>query len=173
MRSSLQWINSVDLALCLRFNRASRWRASRSFFRAVSRLGDGLFWYALMPALLAAYGSEAGIAVLRMLLVGVAGAAIYKWLKGATSRPRPYQVYPDIVAAAAPLDQFSFPSGHTLHAVSFSLVACAHFPQLSFLLFPFAALIAASRPILGLHYPSDVLAGAAIGAALAGIVLWL
>jgi undecaprenyl-diphosphatase len=43
----------------------------------------------------------------------------------------------------------------------------AHFPQLGWVLIPLASLIAASRVVLGLHYPSDVLAGAAIGAVLA------
>jgi undecaprenyl-diphosphatase len=65
------------------------------------------------------------------------------------------------------LDQFSFPSGHTMHAVSFSIVALAYFPALFWLVVPFATLVALSRPILGLHYPSDVIAGAALGAALA------
>ena len=68
---------------------------------------------------------------------------------------------------ADPLDNFSFPSGHTLHAASFSILAIAYFPSAAWLVLPFAALVAASRLVLGLHYPTDVLAGAAIGAALA------
>jgi undecaprenyl-diphosphatase len=51
--------------------------------------------------------------------------------------------------------------------VSFAWQASAHFPELGWVLLPLAALIAGSRVVLGLHYPSDVLAGAAIGAALA------
>jgi undecaprenyl-diphosphatase len=51
--------------------------------------------------------------------------------------------------------------------VSFTTVAVTSFPELAWLLVPFAALIAASRVVLGLHYPSDVAAGAIIGAALA------
>ncbi len=171
MRLSWQRIDALDLALCLRCNRASRHRGVRALFRSVSRLGNGVFWYVLMALLPAAYGQRAWPVVVQMLSAGLAGAALYKWIKERTLRPRPYQIHPDIVAAAAPLDQFSFPSGHTLHAVSFSLIACWHFPELSLLLFPFAALVAASRPILGLHYPGDVLAGAALGAALAASVL--
>jgi undecaprenyl-diphosphatase len=65
------------------------------------------------------------------------------------------------------LDRYSFPSGHTLHAVSFTTLAVSSFPELAWLLVPFAALIAASRVVLGLHYPTDVAAGALIGATLA------
>ncbi len=175
LKPSLQLhrIEALDLALCVRANRASRNSLLRSLFRAVSRAGDGAFWYALMAALPMAYGAPAWPAVARMALAAGAGLLLYKWLKRRTLRPRPYQVSPDVVAAAAPLDQFSFPSGHTLHAVSLTVVACTHFPQLAPLLVPFALMVAASRPILGLHYPSDVLAGAALGAILALAVLAL
>ncbi|MFP4516233.1 MAG: phosphatase PAP2 family protein, partial [Desulfovibrionales bacterium] len=67
----------------------------------------------------------------------------------------------------APLDWYSFPSGHTLHAVSFTIVVMAYFPVLGLVLIPFSVLIALSRLVLGLHYPSDVLAGSCIGAMVA------
>ena len=51
--------------------------------------------------------------------------------------------------------------------------ASQFYPQLAFLPIPFAFLVALSRMVVGLHYPSDVLAGAAIGAAIAGISLVL
>jgi undecaprenyl-diphosphatase len=102
-----------------------------------------------------------------MLAVGLIGTVIYKLIKGKTLRPRPFNVYPAIVCVGKTLDQFSFPSGHTMHAVGFSIVAVSYFPALFWLVVPFAILVALSRPILGLHYPSDVLAGAALGAVIA------
>ena len=161
----------LDETLCLRFNRASHYRMVRGVFRVASRLGDGVAWYGLMLALLATQGRAAAGPVAQMLAAGLLGLALYKWLKKRTLRPRPYQINPDICAAAAALDQFSFPSGHTLHAMSFSVVAIAHYPWLAPMVVPFALMVALSRPVLGLHYPSDVLAGAALGAVIGGSVL--
>jgi undecaprenyl-diphosphatase len=108
-----------------------------------------------------------------MTTTGIVCTLIYKWLKSKTSRPRPFAVETAVRAGADPLDPFSFPSGHTLHAVAFSVVAIAFYPMLAWLLVPFTLLVAASRVVLGLHYPSDVLAGAGLGALIAGTVLAL
>jgi undecaprenyl-diphosphatase len=164
---SLQRINRWDVELCEFCNRQSRNLSVRNLFRLVSRLGDGLFWYALMSALLLRYQAAALPAVIHMLAVGLTCTAIYKLVKHKTLRPRPFNVYPSIVCMGKTLDQFSFPSGHTLHAVGFSIIAVYYFPALIWLVLPFSLLVALSRPILGLHYPSDVLAGAAIGTAIA------
>jgi len=68
-----------------------------------------------------------------------------------------------VLLSGTPLDYFSFPSGHTLHAVAFGMVAVQHYPQLFPIVYPFVVLVGISRVVLGLHYPSDVLAGAGIG----------
>jgi undecaprenyl-diphosphatase len=82
-------------------------------------------------------------------------------------RERPFIRFGEIRCTTAPLDRYSFPSGHTLHAVSFAILYGSFVPQLLWILVPFALLIGLSRVVLGLHYPSDVLAGAALGALLA------
>ena len=163
----LQQISRWDAELCAFCNRRSRNFTVRNFFRLVSRLGDGVFWYTLMAVLLVQYQAAALPAVLHMISVGLIGTVIYKFIKSKTLRPRPYKVYPAIVCAGKTLDQFSFPSGHTMHAGAFSIVVLAHYPGLFWLVVPFATLVALSRPILGLHYPSDVLEGAALGAVIA------
>ena len=143
----------------------------RLVFRLVSRLGNGALWYALMLALSITQGRAGLETAVRMFVAGAIGLLVYKLLKSATTRARPYKVLRDIRAGIAPLDAFSFPSGHTLHAVAFAVVAISNFPALAPVLVPFTLLIALSRVVLGLHYPSDVLAGAAIGAGVAQAVL--
>jgi undecaprenyl-diphosphatase len=164
---------SGEWRLCLHCNRWLARRALARFFGTISRLGDGAFWYALMLAI-ALFGGPGGrIAALHMALTGLVAAALYRLLKRWTRRPRPFRAHSEIIAHVPPLDEFSFPSGHTLHAVCFTIIALAYFPLLAPLLIPFALLVAASRVVLGLHYPSDVLAATLIGCALAGTSLWI
>jgi undecaprenyl-diphosphatase len=165
-------IDAIEYAWCLRLNRGCHRNLLRKMFVVVSRLGDGAFWYAFVALLPIFYGERGSSASIRMIVVGVAGVAIYKWLKGRLMRERPCVSLIGIVRGTPPLDRYSFPSGHTLHAVSFSTLIVASFPELAWLCVPFATLVAMSRVVLGLHYPSDVFAGALLGFALAGSALF-
>jgi undecaprenyl-diphosphatase len=158
---------------CLRGNRLCAHRLVRLYFATASRAGDGIAWYLLMAALVAFDGWRGVAAAAHLAATGAVALALYKLLKRWTKRPRPFAADARIRAWVAPLDEFSFPSGHTLHAVAFTLVALAHYPALAWLLVPLTSSIAASRVVLGLHYPSDVLAATAIGSALAGVSLWM
>lgn len=168
-----QRFDRLEQSLCLRVNRGCRSRPIRALFAAVSRLGDGGLWYALMLALAASGETGARIAA-QMGVTAIVGVLLYSQLKRRLVRERPYVAHAGIELGTAPLDRYSFPSGHTLHAVCFSTLAIAHVPALAWPLVPFALLVAASRVVLGLHYPTDVAAGAALGGALAGssLALW-
>jgi undecaprenyl-diphosphatase len=101
-----------------------------------------------------------------MALTGAAGLLVYKLIKKRAVRERPYITHSAIECASAPLDRYSFPSGHTLHAVSFTVLLASYLPEWTGPLAVLTLLIALSRVILGLHYPTDVAAGAALGVGL-------
>ena len=103
----------------------------RVFFKTASRLGDGVIWYALMLALPFLYGCQGLNVALIMLATSAVGLAVYKILKRTFVRERPFIRHAGISLAGAPLDRYSFPSGHTLHAVAFTWQACAAFPELA------------------------------------------
>ena len=164
---AFQRIDRAELKFCRYLNSSSGFVAVRTLFRIVSWLGDGWIWYALIASLPLIYGAEGWVAGTQMALTGACGVALYKLVKRRAVRERPFITHPAISCAAAPLDRYSFPSGHTLHAVSFTMLMASHFPEWSPLLIAFAALVALSRVVLGLHYPTDVAAGALLGGGIA------
>lgn len=169
LHRSLNRLIEIDRKWIVRCNEWSRFATITQLLRITSRLGNGVFWYVLMALLLVLDGAHAWQGVLHMTLAGLTGTLVYSVLKKRTLRPRPYELLKNVRCMTPPLDAFSFPSGHTLHAVVFTSVALAYFPLLWPLLLPFTLLVAISRPVLGLHYPSDVLAGAVLGAGIAGL----
>jgi len=167
-------IDAAEHALCRRLNSAAKFVPIRSTLQAASRLGDGIAWYALIIALPIFYGRSAVRPAVVMAVTGITGLLIYAWLKRTCVRERPLITHrATIIFPGAPLDRYSFPSGHTLHAVCFTWQAVAHYGGLGRILIPFACLVAASRVVLGLHYLTDVLAGALLGAMLAAAGLAL
>jgi len=87
-------------------------------------------------------------------------------LKKLSRRERPCQLQPHCWANILPPDQFSFPSGHTMTAFAIALVVSYFYPTLEWPLYFLAVSIALSRVVLGMHFLSDVLAGAVLGSAL-------
>ena len=166
-------IEQFELPICQYFNRANNFKAVNQLFKVISRLGDGVFWYCLIAMTVLFFGERAVIPALHMLLTGALGVIIYKALKERLVRERPFITYKVIVCDAKALDRYSFPSGHTLHAVNFSIMLIFYYPSLAWLALPFAVLVAISRFILGLHYISDVVIGALLGATLATCSLQL
>jgi undecaprenyl-diphosphatase len=157
--------------------RINRWRAPRwirLWMLAATRGGDGWLWYAMGVVILLFGGEDRFRAVgAAGLAVGV-GIALFLRLKKITGRKRPCAYEPHCWARLLPPDQFSFPSGHTITAFAVAVSLSLFYPSLTIGLMFCAASVAASRIILGMHFLSDVLAGAAIGGSLAyGAVLLL
>lgn len=159
--SEWRWCHAVN-----RRAQGTRWL---KLFGWLSLAGDGWVWYALILLLLFFGGELGALAALHCAAIGLASLVLYKLIKALSKRPRPLARNGGMQLSTQPLDEFSFPSGHTLHAVAFTWVACSYFPWLALILVPLSLGIALSRVVLGLHYPSDVLAAVALGLALGSI----
>ncbi len=152
-----------EYALCQAINRMVRFRPILDYFRVVSRLGDGWFWYALILTLPFTASDHGPALAILMAFTGLTCTITYKGLKRWLIRERPFISFPAINCGTPPLDRYSFPSGHTLHAACFQAMLFAVMPTMAWWVLPFTLSVAASRVVLGLHYPSDVAAGAIIG----------
>jgi undecaprenyl-diphosphatase len=151
-----------DLLILETLARCHRSDGAVRLIRWVSHAADGHI-YPLVLILVAALQPNRWEVFSIFVLSFALELAAYKLIKQFVKRPRPFQKHAGIVHLIAPSDFFSFPSGHTAGAfvVAISVVSC--YPGLSFLLYAWAALVGFSRVYLGVHYPTDVLAGAGLG----------
>jgi len=92
---------------------------------------------------------------------------IYFILKKSCRRNRPPEALPNFESVIKPGDQFSFPSGHTSAAFLTATLVSTLVPGTAVLFLSWAVLVGMSRVVLGVHFPSDTLAGAALGSTLA------
>ena len=154
--------------------RAPRW--VRLWMLAATRLGDGWLW--LATGLVLSLSGERGR---RVLAAAFVAAAIANTRAGLGQAPRaaaaalragPPQDFDVDPLAWFPSDRFSFPSGHALNAFAIGSVIALAFPAAALPVLALAASVAASRVVLGLHWLSDVLAGALVGLAI-GTATWL
>jgi undecaprenyl-diphosphatase len=163
----LAYVEASDrrLAWRLRGWRPPRW--FRAWMIAASRLGDGVVWVSL-GVCLALAGSPCRGALVAGVLAALVSNTATVVLKKRVRRSRPSDWTPNPFFSMVPadrlaFDRFSFPSGHTLNAFALGAAVSLTLPALAPLLAPLAVSVGISRVVLGVHYPSDVLAGAAIG----------
>jgi undecaprenyl-diphosphatase len=160
------FIENRDHRVMRRMNGWSAPRWIRFWMLTATRMGDGWLWYSLGALLLAFGGSRGYVAFGASGSAAIIGIFVFKALKKLSHRPRPCQFQPHCWAKVLPPDQFSFPSGHTMTAFSIALVVSYFYPGLEGPLYFLAISIGVSRVVLGMHFLSDVLAGAVIGSAL-------
>jgi undecaprenyl-diphosphatase len=150
-------------------HRANNWEAPRwvrLYLLSATRGGDGWLWYAMGLAILLLGGKIRFEALAAAAVSSASSVLLANRLKRLTSRRRPCQIEPHCWATLLPPDQFSFPSGHTMTAFAVAIPLSLFYPTLSIGLLFCALSIAMSRILLGMHFLSDVVAGALIGAGL-------
>lgn len=149
--------------------RVHRWQAPtwiRVWMICATRGGDGWFWYSLGFVLLLFGGPHRFAATGSAGVAAAVGIGVFLAMKRLSRRRRPSKLERHAWANLLPPDQFSFPSGHTITAFAVAVPLGLFYPSLMAALLFCALSIAISRIVLGMHFLSDVLAGAAIGAGL-------
>lgn len=129
----------------------------------ISHTGNGYYYPAVPAVLLLVDPQKAWSFFLSGLFAFAIELPLYKLLKNGIRRHRPCEVLAGVHGRVSPSDQFSFPSGHTAAAFVMATLLSYFFPILSMPLFSWALLVGFSRIYLGVHYPTDILAGLVIG----------
>jgi undecaprenyl-diphosphatase len=157
------YISRRDHNLMRRLNgwRPPRW--VRAWMILASRLGDGWLWWGTGIMLLLFGGPGRFFAVGSTMVSGAISLVLFLRVKKTIGRKRPCEIQQCAWSTLLPPDQFSFPSGHTMTAFSVSVPLSLFYPSLEIGLLFCAFSIALSRILLGLHFLSDVVVGAALG----------
>jgi undecaprenyl-diphosphatase len=167
----LEWVSVRDHRLMRKLNRWTPPRWLRLWMVAATRGGDGWLWYAMGLVVLIYGGANRFHALLATAAAVGVGIAVFINLKRVFNRKRPCALEPHCWATLLPPDQFSFPSGHTITAFAVTSSMSAFYPGLLAGLLFCAVSVAVSRILLGMHFLSDVIAGAAIGWGIAYIAV--
>jgi undecaprenyl-diphosphatase len=155
----------TDCRLFRGINRHFQNKILNHFFQIVTHGGGARFTILSILLMIACAGGH-----LRLVSVSSAVAlalshlpvhCLKKWYP----RKRPYIFLEDTYFPANPLQDHSFPSGHTTAIFSLIIPFVLWIPSLSAALIPLAILVGISRVYLGLHYPTDVIAGSLLGTA--------
>jgi undecaprenyl-diphosphatase len=163
MRSLPVTLQTFDVSLVLRMAERATRPSSRQRYLWLSRSADG-WLYLILPLLLALTGADAALQFLTLCACAFAVERSLYWsIKNTTKRLRPPQAIPGLRSVIVAHDRFSLPSGHTSGAFLFVTLLAEGISPFWVLGYIWAAGVGTSRVGLGVHYPTDVCAGAALG----------
>lgn len=168
IRRTAHRIDSADRALTRRVAALPRSRADAVLKAASVAANHSLLWFAVAALLAGKRGTSRKAAARALVAIGGASTLSNAVLKPLLPRRRPaadelpaHRILPDAPQSS------SFPSGHAASAAAFATAVAMESPRLGLVVAPLAATVAYSRVHNGVHWGTDVLAGAAIGTGVA------
>jgi undecaprenyl-diphosphatase len=168
MNTFLQRVHLLDTNTFLWLHVTKKFQY-RPYIRWISRTGDGPLYLLIALSILMLDPKTGTEFFWSGVIAYVFDVSLYLILKNAIKRDRPAVKISSYTAWITPSDQFSFPSGHTAAAFLFACLILNFYPAFALVAFVWATTIALSRVLLGVHYPTDLFAGAILGSSCA---LW-
>ncbi|HVO75358.1 MAG TPA: phosphatase PAP2 family protein [Ignavibacteriaceae bacterium] len=159
------FLYSIDLSILYFFNHTLSAGFLDKFFSIITNVNNWYIAYFVLLGISFFKGGKKGkIAAVGVLILIIFSDQIsQKIIKEIFLRVRPCKILNNIITPLGCDGNYSFPSNHAVNNFAAACFFYRFFPNLKWLLFGTASLVAISRIYLGLHYPSDILGGAAIG----------
>jgi undecaprenyl-diphosphatase len=161
----LQKLVSWDEVITRRCYFALQQKCLITTLQKISWLGDGPIWLVLIIGGPIVQGEQGFYVSVAMLLAALINVLCFRPIKYRIKRLRPFERFADMTANTKVGGQYSFPSSHATHAVSFLMSLGAFQPSLVVFMGVFVLVIALSRVILGVHYLGDIIIAAVLGIA--------
>ena len=172
----LEQLMDLDSGFLMYIQEFMRNDAATRTFRGITTLGNaGAVWIAISLLLLVPKKTRR-IGCMGLLALVLSLLFNNMLLKHLNARSRPYDCIRGLIPLITPPTDYSFPSGHTAASFAVGVLLFRKLPKrYGIPALVLAALIGFSRLYLGVHYPSDVLAGALLGTGIsyAAEVFWL
>jgi 4-amino-4-deoxy-L-arabinose transferase-like glycosyltransferase/membrane-associated phospholipid phosphatase len=172
----MHWLPTLDAGLFHWVNPT----LSNSFLDVLMTFASGNRFFApaflLACALLIWKGGARGRVCVLMLVLAIAlgDSVVCNTLKHLIHRPRPFHVIPDVHVppGIGRTDSGSMPSSHAANWFAATMVLFIYYRRSLWFMLPLALIVSFSRIYNGVHYPSDILAGAILGAGYAAGIVW-
>lgn len=174
MNTFLQSVQNLDGEILLQIQQHLRTDMLTPLMKFVTFLGNGGWFWILCAVVLLAIPKtrKTGYAAVLSLIFGVIVTNLL--LKNIVARPRPFAEIEALIPLIAKPTDFSFPSGHTTASFAVALVMLRMLPKkIGIPAVVLAALVAFSRLYLGVHYPTDVLAGFVVALMGSTVAVWI